>query len=717
MEARDMKRAKRFSCGMLLACFVFAAEAVGGEMVEGMIVKFRPQALVESGRQVEEEALSRERYLGVDQGAQLLYRRSMSGDAFVYALDRPVRADEGRVLAARLMLLADVEYAEPDVVVRPMAIPNDPLYGLQWHLGDPAIGDFGAANLPGAWDVTTGSTEVVVGVVDTGVLNHADLRANLIGGSAAASGYDFVSDASPAASGEIGVLVGSNDGNGRDSDPTDPGDFSHAGVCDVGSEDSSWHGTHVAGSIAATGNDGRGVAGINWTTRLLMARALGVCGGLLSDVIDAIRWTAGIMVGGVANPNPARIINLSIGSDGACGPAYQDAIDDVVASSVIVVVAAGNSGGDAADSRPGNCNGVVTVAAVNRQGARAWYSDVDTDSTADDVVTLAAPGGDTRFDEQAGVLSTIDSGSTAAFNDNAHGWYQGTSMAAAQASGVVALMLAANGYLRDGPISDVPGLIREKLQSSARAFPAGSGCEGVSRCGAGILDAAVAVRAVTTPPVAQAVAISPVSASTAVQLDGSGSSDDGAITAWSWSQTAGEVVVLDDSASATPGFVAPATSQTLQFALTVTDDVGLTDTAFVSISVIGPPVAPSGLTATAVNASRIDLAWSDNSADETGFRIDRRRPGGEFTVIADLPANTTTYSDTGLATSTPYEYRVRAYSGSLESAPTETVSATTLEASSGGGGGVLDALGLALLLLASVFAKPVRQIRTECRTY
>src|SRR5205823_4685517 len=201
-----------------------------------------------------------------------------------------------------------------------MVVPNDTMYGQQWHYFEAR----GGINLPPAWDVTTGSASLTVAVVDSGVVPHADLAGRLV------PGYDFISDASM-----------SNDGDGRDADARDPGDYGCNGAA------SSWHGTHVAGTIGAASNNGAGVAGINWSSKILPVRVMGKCGGYTSDIVDGMRWAAGIAVIGVpANANPARVINLSLGSDGACSSAFQSAVNDVIARGTVVVAAAGNSNSD-----------------------------------------------------------------------------------------------------------------------------------------------------------------------------------------------------------------------------------------------------------------------------------------------------------------------------------------------------------------------------------
>jgi len=399
-------------------------------------------------------------------GVQLKYFREMSGDAHVLRLPSKLAVSEVSLIAEKLMALGDVEYAEPDRVLRHTATPNDPQYTNQWHYYDTW-----GINAPGAWDITTGSSNVVVAAIDTGITNHADLSGRTL------PGYDFISDARVA-----------NDGNGRDSDPSDPGDWitlaeSVSGFfqdCDV--SDSSWHGTHVAGTIGAATNNGVGVAGINWVSKIVPVRVLGKCGGYDSDIIDGMRWAAGLSVSGVpANPNPAKMLNMSLGGQGACGTAQQTAINEITSHGTTVIVAAGNSNANASGYNPASCNGVIAVAATNRSGNRAYYSNYGT------VVDISAPGGETNPVGTNGVLSTLNNGTTVPAGDT-YAYYQGTSMATPHVVGVASLVLSMAPTLS-------PSQVQQILQNTARAFPVSSTCN-TSICGAGIVDAAAAVGAV-----------------------------------------------------------------------------------------------------------------------------------------------------------------------------------------------------------------------------
>ncbi|MBA4176870.1 MAG: peptidase S8 [Leptothrix sp. (in: Bacteria)] len=393
-------------------------------------------------------------------GVQFNVLRRNAFGALVLKLDRRVDEAEAGALARALAAAdADIEYAEPDRILRIQLTPNDARYLDQWHYYEATAG----LNLPAAWDKTTG-TGVRVAVIDTGYRPHADLAANLVGG------YDFIGDTFVA-----------NDGSGRDSDASDPGDAAAAGECGAGTpaSSSSWHGTHVAGTIAAVTNNASGVAGVAYGAKVVPVRVLGKCGGYTSDIADAIVWSSGGTVTGVpANAYPAKVLNLSLGGGGSCDTTTQNAINSARSRGSVVVVAAGNSNADAANFSPASCTGVISVAAVNRSGGRAYYSNYGS------VVDVAAPGGDMRTNSADGILSTLNSGSGAPGAD-VLAYYQGTSMASPHVAGVVALMLAANPAL-------TPDEVESRLKTSTRAFPATC-----SQCGTGLVDANAAVTAAT----------------------------------------------------------------------------------------------------------------------------------------------------------------------------------------------------------------------------
>lgn len=294
-------------------------------------------------------------------GMELKYLRAMSGDAHVLRLSNRLSVDEIDDIASSIEILPDVEYAEPDYIMVPSLMPGDPQYSSQWHYFD----TYGI-NAPAAWDITTGTNNVTIAVIDTGITDHADLTGRWVGG------YDFITD-----------IPTANDGSGRDSDPHDPGNWitfaeSSSGTfsgCPV--INSTWHGTHVAGIIGASGNNGVGVVGVNWVSQIVPVRVLGKCGGFTSDIADGMRWAAGLSLNGVpVNTNPAKVLNISFGGPGVCSATYQNAINAINTAGSIIIVAAGNNSSNLNTNsfQPANCNGVIPVSATDRGGDRAFYS-------------------------------------------------------------------------------------------------------------------------------------------------------------------------------------------------------------------------------------------------------------------------------------------------------------------------------------------------------
>ena len=414
-------------------------------------------------------------------GVPLAYGRPMSGEAHVLQLPTPLPLAEVAEISAKLSREPGVIYAEPDAIRQiddsPAGlldvVPNDTRYSEQWHYGYTA-GTAEGINLPPAWQITTGMASTVVAVIDTGILNHADLAGKTV------PGYDFITNVAVA-----------NDGNGRDSDPSDPGDWITANECFLGSpvRNSSWHGTHVAGTISAASNNSQGVAGVNWLAKILPIRVLGKCGGSTSDIVDGARWAAGLSVPSVpANANPADVLNLSLGGSGSCSTTEQNAFTEITAAGTTVITAAGNSNSDASNFSPGNCNNVITVAANDRGGDRAFYSNFGS------VVEVSGPGGETTTLAN-GVLSTLDGGTTTPANDNAYAFYQGTSMATPHVAGVASLILGQQP-------SYTPAQVLSTLQTTARSFPTGSSCN-TSICGSGIVDAFAALDSLKPPDTPQ----------------------------------------------------------------------------------------------------------------------------------------------------------------------------------------------------------------------
>lgn len=439
------------------------AAPVRGSAV-GVVVRLRDQALqqaLESGQPAPATLVDA---LSQAAGVPLSYLRPMSGGQVVLRFAAPMPTAAALALPERLQHLAAVERAELDLLVPRQLLSADPGFAQQWNMLGAADGFAGGIGAPDLWEVWTGAPATVVAVVDTGVVAHPDFASRLL------PGYDFISTAA------IG-----NDGNGRDGVATDPGDAVTAGQCGQGepATASSWHGTHVAGIVAAAGDNGIGVAGVDWRARILPVRVLGRCGGAVSDIVDGIRWAAGLAVPGVpTNPTPAQVINLSLGgySPTGCTRNYRDAIAEARGQGALLVVAAGNEADDYSQYVPANCEGVLTVVAVDPFGDLASYSNY---SFAGNV---AAPGGDiTRYGNAGGIYSTVGLGSTS-LTGYGYSAKQGTSMAAPHVAGIASLAMGLNTQL-------VGEEMRFIIELAASEFPAGSTCKQVSVCGAGIANA------------------------------------------------------------------------------------------------------------------------------------------------------------------------------------------------------------------------------------
>lgn len=449
-DAANQTVQERGLSGLSFAVGAMAELATEQDFVPGeLIVRFRPGAALRRGAAIMANGvqLGLVRDLGLE-NTQLLRAAVRDKQATLELL----KSFEGR---------GDVLYVQLNYIRRAFKTPNDEFYSLQWH--------YPAMKLPQAWDLETGtSSAVTVAVIDTGILSdHPDFTGKLL------PGYDFISDPNIA-----------NDGNGRDNNPEDPGD-------EPGGQ-GSYHGSHVAGTVAATTNEGKGVAGVSWGAKILPVRVLGVGGGTDADILDAILWSAGLSVSGVpANPNPAQVINMSLGGQAKCSdfPLWQDAINKANAKGSIIVVAAGNENMDASGFIPASCTGVITVGATETRDYRSPYSNYGSR------IDVMAPGGDTSVDRNGdgyadGVLSPIRRDS-----DGAYIWafYQGTSMASPHVAGLIALMK-----------SKKPSLTRSEaltiLKQTARPLSA-TACQrpSASDCGAGLVDAAAALQALSGP--------------------------------------------------------------------------------------------------------------------------------------------------------------------------------------------------------------------------
>lgn len=440
------------------------------EGTSGLIVGYKSKAKESRSAEAVREGI---KTAAARTGEKPSYERRLGNGAALVDLGGVQPAKDVAELMDRFRADPDVAYVVPDRVVRAQSVtsPNDPRLPEQWNLSEAKAG----FDVPDAWGTSTGQG-VTVAVLDTGIAKHSDLDANGV------PGFDFVSNNFTA-----------KDGDGRDSDPSDSGDATKKGECgtdiagkpvpeqDLGS---SWHGTHMAGIVAAVSDNGQGIAGVAPGAKVQSVRVLGRCGGANSDVIDAITWASGGGVPGVAdNKTPAKVINMSLGEPGPCDQAMQSAIDGAVQRGSTIVVAAGNRGGataprDAAQFVPANCRNVITVAATDREGNRAEYSNFGS-------VDFAAPGGDMRTSPGDGILSTFNSGTDAPASES-FAFEVGTSQAAAHVSGLAALMIAVNPSL-------TPAEIEQAMKDNARPLPG----ECVGGCGVGLTDAAKTVESVS----------------------------------------------------------------------------------------------------------------------------------------------------------------------------------------------------------------------------
>ena len=513
-------------------------------------------------------------------------------------------------LVAQLSADPDVEWAVPDQRRFVRALTNDPfLTGGQvsitpavgqWYLRAPDATAVSAINAVGAWDTTGGSPLVTVAVIDTGVRSHPELAAKLH------PGYDFIASD-----------VVSNDGSsGRDADASDPGDFELSTSCGNGvASPSSWHGTQVAGLIGASTNDGIGMASVGRNVMLLPVRVLGRCGGFDSDIIAAMRWAGGLTsevgTGGISvsvpNLHPAQVINMSLGSSGSCPASYRDAIAELNQVGVNVVVAAGNENGLAVNT-PANCAGTIAVSGLRHTGTKVGYSSVGPQ------VAIAAPAGNCVNSSGAclyPLITTTNSGTQTAGTDSYSDGTKpslGTSFAAPLVAGTVGLMLSVNPAM-------TPAQVRVALQSSATSFVSTGADPGVtscrapdlftqiecyctrSTCGAGMLNAALAVVHALNPFVVIGASSTTPSVGTAVALNSSASSAQGgrSVSSYVWSITSGaDLAQFNGPSNGATASLQVLAAGNISVQLTITDNTAASGSGAVDLVAAASTAASSG---------------------------------------------------------------------------------------------------------------------------
>lgn len=530
-------------CALLWALAAVAAAADARDpATTRIIVKWRDTAATPA-----HVTPARLRAVSERSGRRLARGWNLGGSLSVVQLPEPLSGRDLDTALAQLRADPEIELAVADERVRAHAYaPNDPLYpSEQWYMQDfwPA-----AIRANEAWEITRGGSSpadstVVVAVLDSGIRpDHPDLAGKLL------PGWDFVSTA------EVG-----NDGDGWDPDPTDPGDYITAddlknpdfadNQCGGGPNfdqplESSWHGTRVAGLIAAASDNGVGITGAGFHVKVLPVRVLGKCGGYISDVIAGMYWAAGLSPPPPVlqsplpprNTRPARIINMSLGTDRPCtdeaSEMYRVAVRQVTASGALIVASAGNSG--AAVGTPASCDGVLAVAGIRHVGTKVGYSNLGPQ------VSISAPAGNCiNVDDNDPCLYALNTLTNLGTTDpEAEGYSSrlvqptiGTSFAAPLVAGTAALMLTVNPDLSPRQVIDL-------VRSSARPFPTVSdtqpqppACQSPDvnplqefecfcstlYCGAGMLDAGAAVAA--------AVAAVPVDPPATAPAPGGGGGD------------------------------------------------------------------------------------------------------------------------------------------------------------------------------------------------
>jgi serine protease len=570
-----------------------------------------------------------------------------------YDANASASATELRAAIAQLNTNPFIEYAEADERIYALSIPNDPRFTAgsdalgqwtgQWYLGDPNANTPSAVGATTAWDTARGD-KIVVAVIDSGIrADHPDLLGKTL------PGFDFVcyDNGQACDAGGTALSLTANDGSGWDADPADPGDglaaadltradryFNHQ--CGDGPNhdqpiDSTWHGTRVAGIIAALTNNSIGIAGVAPDAKVLPVRALGRCGGFTSDLIAAMLWAGGISDASLGttptNRNAASILNLSLGNRSACSAAEQSAIDRLLAAGVLIVAAAGNDGGPI--GAPGNCNGVLSVAGVRHVGSKVGYSNVSSTAAS---ISIAAPAGncintvttlpclypiDTLTNEGKLAPQTLVTNPTMGLTSYTYSIFNpgyagntlnaasvGTSFAAPVVAGVAALMRSVNSQL-------TPAELIARLKAAATPFPTlattptGGVCHvaaltrdstntftdvqdrdcqcTTATCGAGMINAQAAVLAALRPLAVIKSSATIGSIGQRISLDGSSSAATNTrrIASFQWSVDPNISILNPTSAMAE--IVFPAT-RPITVTLVVTDDTGAQDTSSLLIA-------------------------------------------------------------------------------------------------------------------------------------
>jgi serine protease len=669
------------------------AKAPVEQNIGRMIVKFRDGAGLAGAQPAGGGA--RVRALESATGVAMEHVRDLAGGASLLALKSAVPLAEAKAMAARLAHDPSVEYAEPDIMMKRLLLPNETRFtDWQWNLFAPTtpyvgispkqnVTATGGASLPPAWDITPGGSQsVVVAVIDTGIVNHPDLNGNSVPapyapGGRFVAGYDFISSDVGAGDGLPFNFV-ANDGDGRDADPTDPGDWvttaeetQYPAICDdgvAGPQDSSWHGTHMAGVAGATANNSTGIAGTAYNVKVQPIRALGKCGGALSDISEAIRWAAGAAVPGASlNATPAQVISLSLGGGTTCSSTMQSAVNEAITRGAVVVAATGNDGTVNQVISPANCSGAIGVTAHTINGENADYANIGTGSSISapggGSPTMLGAGGTTDDGSWSGyyVWSTLLFGTTTPTSSDsqnqsgpAYGGFTGTSPATPHVAGAAAL-------IRSVQPAASPAFVRAWLTqaSSVRPHPLAGFCDTyVQECGRGLLDAQKAVQAAVdaAPAVSVSTATRIVAPGASVTLNGTVTPFPGKTAAGVWSTSGG---ALSSTTGSPVTLTAPATGY-VTVTLTATDSAGKVSRDAVRIRVnsaptLGPVIGST--TATAGLTVNFTVTATDAEGDPVTFSAVTLPTGATLS-----PAGAFTWNTAG---SSPGAYQLvyRAFDG------------------------------------------------------
>ncbi len=457
----------------------------------------------------------------------------LSGKISTIDFNKTVPAAVAARAAVALTKRGDVVWAIPNTMRRisdsSPVWSYDPLFGAQRNLWDANVYDPDGGysiKVPRFWQKTMGSPEVVVAVVDTGIrAEHPDLQGQLV------DGYDMIDADQPVIVGSP-TYVGARDGDGRDADPSDPGGWTTKGQC--GSIDgepypaqpSSWHGTFVAGEIAAKSSNQQFIAGAAPGVKVQPVRVISGCVGWDSDILAGITWASGGHVDGVPdNATPADVVNLSLG--GLAKTSTQRNLDCVAYADVaaagrargsVFVAAAGNDYYNANLEVPASCSGYISVGATSLKGFSSTYSNIGSS------VDLVAPGGDTAAEGSTdSILSLVNSGTTVpVLGGSTYRRYEGTSMAAPEVAAGAALLYsslpsAANDQVtadrvRNALFASITKFRpRDSHYANKAAHISGStyyfdlNCAGHDWCGRGYLDLSTSQASISGPVVGPAV--------------------------------------------------------------------------------------------------------------------------------------------------------------------------------------------------------------------